>query len=95
MTETQLSDLLSLLKIDLGIVSEAYDSRLKSVIQAAAKFITTEGVTLDYTALDDVQLVVMYAGWMWRKRETGDGMPRMLRWALNNRIFSEKMQQEG
>ena len=38
-----------------------------------------------------VQLVAMYAGWLWRKRDTGDGMPRNLRWMLNNRIFSSKM----
>lgn len=35
-------------------------------------------------------LVVQYASWMWRKRDTGEGMPRMVRYALNNRIFAEK-----
>ena len=43
--------------------------------------------------LEDAQLVVMYAAWMWRRRDSQDGMPRMLRWALNNRIMSEKMQE--
>jgi hypothetical protein len=36
-------------------------------------------------------LVVMYAAWLWRKRDNMEGMPRMLRYALNNRIFQEKM----
>ena len=52
--------------------------------------IAREGVTL----ADDVgdnQLVVMYAAWTWRRRDSGEGMPRMLRYALNNRIFAEKM----
>ena len=43
--------------------------------------------------IEDMQLVAMYAGWLWRKRDTGDGMPRNLRWMLNNRIFSEKMRE--
>ena len=38
----------------------------------------------------DRDLVVMYAGWLWRSRTTGEGMPRMLRYALNNRLFSRK-----
>ena len=33
----------------------------------------------------------MYAGWLWRRRDTMEGMPRMLRWALNNKVFSGKM----
>lgn len=52
--------------------------------------ITREGATLDVSNLEDAQLVVMYSAWTWRKRDTGEGMPRMLRWALNNRIFGEK-----
>ena len=53
--------------------------------------IEREGATaLDLSTLEDKQLVVMYAAWLWRRRDTQEGMPRMLRWALNNRIFSEK-----
>jgi hypothetical protein len=32
----------------------------------------------------------MYAAYLWRQRVTGEGMPRMLRYALNNRLFSRK-----
>ncbi|MDE6729629.1 MAG: hypothetical protein K2J71_02495 [Oscillospiraceae bacterium] len=39
---------------------------------------------------DDLHLELMYAAWMWRKRDTGETMPRMLRYQLNNRVFSEK-----
>lgn len=52
--------------------------------------IQKEGATLDVSVLEDAQLVVMYSAWLWRKRDSGEGMPRMLRWALNNRILSEK-----
>ena len=45
--------------------------------------------TLDVSNLEDAQLVVMYSAWTWRRRDTGEGMPRMLRWALNNRILGQ------
>jgi hypothetical protein len=32
----------------------------------------------------------MYTSYLWRKRAEDAPMPRMLRWALNNRIMSEK-----
>lgn len=96
MTEEQKTALLSMLKVDLGIKSTtAYDERLSQYIEAADQAITEMGATLDYTVLKDNQLVVMYAAWTWRKRDSGEGMPRMLRYALNNRIFSEKVKSNG
>lgn len=81
---------LEMLKVDLGIMNAtAYDVRLAQHIEAAKSAIIREGVTLS-DEVEDIQLVVMYAGWLWRKRDTGEGMPRNLRWMLNNRIFSEK-----
>ena len=87
---TSAETLLPLLKIDLGIKTTAYDTRLTAYIQNAQEQITREGVTLT-DSVDDNQLAVMYAAWTWRRRDTGEGMPRMLRYALNNRIFAEKM----
>ena len=85
---------LSMLKTDLGITTTAYDERLQQYLTSAQQMIEREGVkTLDLSSLEDAQLVVMYAAWMWRRRDSQDGMPRMLRWALNNRIMSEKMQE--
>ena len=96
MNEEQIQTLLSMLKVDLGIKSTtAYDERLSQYIEAADQAITEMGATLDYTVLKDSQLVVMYAAWTWRKRDSGEGMPRMLRYALNNRIFSEKVKSNG
>lgn len=83
--------MLEMLKIDLGITTTAYDGRLEQYLSSAQQMIEREGVTaLNLSALEDQQLVVMYAAWLWRRRDTQEGMPRMLRWALNNRIFSEK-----
>ena len=84
--------LLTMLKTDLGISSTGYDTRLTQIIEASEKAIIAEGVsTLSSSEIDDAQLIVMYAAWLWRNRDTGEGMSRMLRLTLNNRIFSEKM----
>ena len=83
--------MLSMLKIDLGITTTAYDDRLTAYIESAIAQIQREGAGLDLSDAEDMQLVVMYAAWMWRRRDTGEGMPRMIRYALNNRVFSEKM----
>lgn len=66
------------------------DNYLLNLISAAKSFITREGVTLTSSA-EDGTLVEMYAAYLYRRRrEENVAMPRMLRWALNNRIFSEK-----
>jgi hypothetical protein len=36
-------------------------------------------------------LTVMYATWLWRERETGAKMPRMLEAAMNNKFAHQKM----
>lgn len=84
---------LALLKVDLGILnSTAYDQRLTAIIDASVAAVTREGATLT-DSVEDIQLIIMHAGWLWRKRDSGEGMPRNLRWMLNNRIFSGKMQE--
>lgn len=84
------SELLAMLKIDCGITTTAFDERLTQYVDTAKAEITREGATLVDTASDS-QLIVMYAAWLWRKRDTGEGMPRMLRYAINQKVFSQKM----
>lgn len=91
MSDETLAALLVMLKTDLGIMATAYDERLKQYLKASVAFITEEGAVLDYTSIQDQSLVVMYAAWLWRRRDSGQRMPRMLRYALNNRVFSRKM----
>ena len=93
--------MLTMLKTDLGILTTtAYDTRLTQLFTAAQQAIINEGAsTLDASDVLDMQLIVMYAAWLWRKRDGSMGntqnydattMPRMLRLALNNRVFREK-----
>lgn len=91
---TAASQLLAGLKIDLGIVTDAYNERLTTYLQNAQAAITREGVTLT-DSVEDNTLTIQYAAWTWRHRDSGEGMPRMLRWALNNRIFGEKMKDDS
>lgn len=85
------STMLEMLKIDLGITTNAYDNRLRSIIESAKVYITREGITLD-GSVSDGNLIVMYAAWLWRKRDKTEAMPRMLRWNMNNRLFAEKVE---
>ena len=88
-------NLLNMLKTDLSFISDGQtriDTRLSQLLLVAEKEIKDEGATtLDKTQIDDAQLIVMYAAWLWRKRDTQDEMPRMVRWRLNNRVFRDKM----
>ena len=85
---------LAMLKIDLGITTKVYDSRLNQYLIRAKAEIEREGIKLS-DSLDDSSLVIQYAAWMWRKRDTGEGMPRMLRWQMNNRLFAGEKKSNG
>lgn len=80
---------LEILKINLQISTDKLDSYLSGLISAAREYIATEGITLKDTQGDN-NLVVMYAAYLYRKRREDGPMPRSLRWALNNRLFSQK-----
>lgn len=89
--------MLTMLRTDLGIRSTtAYDVRLNQLLTAAQSAIIKEGAsTLDASDPLDQQLIVMYAAWLWRKKDDMPGMPRMLRVALNNRVFSDTVGDGG
>lgn len=81
--------LLKALKVDLGITTPSFDDRLLDRLAQARELITTEGAVLT-DSQGDRELVVMYAAYLWRERASGADMPRMLRYALNNRILNQK-----
>lgn len=85
--------MIDMLRTDLGITTNKYDVRLMQYLETAEKMIRTEGININDTDAQDKQLVVSYAAWMWRKRDNMEGMPRMLRYQLNNRLMSQKMKE--
>lgn len=82
--------LLQLVKLDLQLLTNAFDVLILSDIDAAKEYIQREGATLDGRP-GDVQLVVMYAAYLYRRRADKENeMPRMLRYELNKRVFAQK-----
>lgn len=89
-SETLQFTILPHLKTDLQISAKEYDSYLVALIDTAQEMIKTEGIQLAETT-SDYTLVEMYAAFLYRQRKgTQSVMPRSLRWALNNRLFSQK-----
>lgn len=86
------SERLVLLKADLEIIpaNTSKDEYLSKLLAAADEYIATEGIELT-DSVGDAQLAVMYAAYLYRKRAVNEPMPRMLRYALNNRLFAQKM----
>ena len=82
---------LILLKSDLELMGSTKDKYLSHLLQVAELEIAKEGISLT-ESIDDENLRIMYAAYLYRKRAAENTtMPRMLRWALNNRL----MKQEG
>lgn len=76
--------IMPILKADLQIQTNAIDGYLNTLISSAKEFINREGVLLT-DSYEDALLVEMYAAYLYREREEGGEMPRMLRFSLNNR----------
>ena len=89
------AEILTVLKIDLQVSSAALDVYLEPLISAAKDYITTEGIHLS-DSYSDSMLVEMYAAYLYRRRrEENAQMPRMLRWALNNRMMQQRGSADG
>lgn len=86
------ADILTQLKLNVDLLSSAKDGQLNYFIDVAVESIQREGITLDIeNSYEDGNLVVMYAAHLFRNRNNNEiTMPRMLRYALNNRLLSEK-----
>lgn len=78
--------ILPLLKMDLDIHTNKRDEYLNTLILSAKEFIEEEGITLGQS-YGDTLLIEMYAAYLYRKRNENVAMPRMLRYALNNRLL--------
>lgn len=86
---------LSLVKTTLGISTTAFDVAITNDIEYARVELGNKGLVLDETSpttgAGDIQIVVMYATWLWNKREAGAEMPRMLTTAINDRFTHQIM----
>lgn len=90
------ADMLDLLRADLQNPPTTVNNYLQHLLEVAKGRIAQEGIQLDSNDIDDVNLQIMYAAWLYRARNTPENpMPRMLRFALNNRIFCGRGQADA
>ena len=94
-------DRLTVAKLNLQRLDNSADDLIKHFLQASDLFLQSEGVVDDETEEYDY-LVIMYACYLFRKRDASPandrmfgghgetGMPRFLRWAINNVIMKQK-----
>lgn len=87
MTDT---DLLTMLRNDLQNPPGLLNDYLSFLINSSKDQIEDKGITLNLGSNEDCHLIIMYASWLYRKRNSNDGMPRMLRYALHSRLVHEK-----
>lgn len=81
---------LVLLKADLQLLTSANDALLSHLLQAAEAAVKREGIRDDGTADYDA-VIISYAAYLFRKRAAAEtGMPRFLRWMMNNLLLSQK-----
>lgn len=81
-----------LLKQDLQLLQDRQDDYLRTLLDIAASMIARVGITLTDSA-EDMGIQAMYAAYLYRHRaEKENAMPRMLRYALNNRLLAEKLE---
>ena len=95
-------ELLAMLKANLEKRNSVNDPYLTQLITAAKAAIAREGIILsesDYS-VDEANVIVMYAAYLYEMRRPVEGrtdtlnpqgMPYMLRYALNNMLFAQKM----
>lgn len=83
-------DKLMILKKDLQLMTETSDEYLMYLLDFSKKLMIQEGVK--YAEELEIEMVnIHYAAYLFRKRAgTEAGMPRFLRYELNNLIFSQK-----
>lgn len=100
------AELLTMAKANLQLLTSAFDVYITQLIKVSESEIRREGIILDLSDIADCNLVVMYASYLYRRRAENNentaywteanqyfDMPRMLRHALNNRLFSQKMRE--
>jgi hypothetical protein len=83
-------EILTVLKKDLQMLTDSNDEYLKELLGFSRKLMEREGII--FTEELECQMIqVHYAAYLFRRRGgTETSMPRLLRYELNNLLFSQK-----
>lgn len=89
MSEETLAICLSLFKLDLGITHNLRDEIFINRIKDAELELKSKPIDLSKETARDTQLIVDYAVWNYRKRQEDVGLPRNLKFRINNRVIQK------
>lgn len=89
MTETGVSSVLKLVKMDISITTDKRDEYLLSCINAALQELKRKKIELTDDA-DDIILLSDYVAWQYRHRDSGDAEPKNLMLRLKNRVIRQR-----
>ncbi|KAB2334262.1 hypothetical protein [Bacillus mesophilum] len=87
MNEEIKKNLLTLLKLDLGITHNLRDAYFNTILEGAKKELERKGVFCNFLFADDQMLIVDYAAWSYRKRQENVPISRNLQIRINNRLI--------
>lgn len=108
MTTSELTNLLiQHLELSLDYMDDeaksAKQAELEQYVETAKEAIQYEGVDISVDNALINRCIIMYAGWLYENRkvtiqfqqyqDTSASMPRMLRYNLNNLLFSQKIKE--
>lgn len=94
MDDNTINAILEMTKYDLQIANTSMDGYIRHLIQVADRRLERKGIRLDYADIEDLHLVVMFASYLYRKRDNNTTRaPEMLNKAINDRLFSQKGRQ--
>ena len=86
---------LDLLKLKLGIKSDARDTILNSVLDSVkAELEEVQGLILDMARADILMFVVDYAYFRYTSRDQVGAMPQHLRFRLHNLVVNSEVQDD-
>lgn len=85
-----MDNLLILLKMDLQITVDAYDTFLKQLLDQAKEALEIIGINIDLNSINDCNIIRQYAAYLYRSRRGEDkAAPRSLQLLINNRLMKE------
>lgn len=83
----------NMLLTDLGYLAKNMTTDQQALLQGklatAAAELAAAGIVIDETQLQDLDLLSMYAAWLWRSRVQQQAQPLMLQRLLRNRQASQ------
>lgn len=89
MDDSTLSNPLALLKMDLGITHNLRDIYFTNILKSTEFELTKMGIDLSLSTVEDIQLIVDYAVWNYRKRQEDVGLSRNLKFRIHNRVIQK------